>query len=491
MKEKMKDMIKKGKWLGNTMLTVLLIAVVVAIVIALNVFVNKQNISDIDLTKEKLYSLSEESKGKVGNVTQNTKIILYGMSDYPEVLNYVKLYNKENSNITYEELEDATTRPELQQKYGLGTSVTGGVVIIEAGARNKIISANDFYTYDYTTYEQYDITEQAITNAIMDVNLEQKPKVYFVTNHAQNLGYYQVAKEVLKNEANDVEDLDLLVEAKVPDDCNVLVLTTLKEDFSEYERDIILNYINNGGNMMILSDPNTANVDLTNFQTILDLYGVSISNGVVYEQNTSKIINGYANIIIPQVNNYSDITKYIASDGKLALLNAGIIEFKSSDKLETLGVTREDLITTTNTSFLRTDMTIETSNIDDKDQELSGETIATLLTKDISEGKNSKLILCANSLFISDMSISLNSSSSSSSTKIVSINLYNNRDFIVNTMSYLANRKDNIVIRKDTGVATYTATAKEDSIIRTIIIAIPIIIILIGIVVWQVRRRKK
>ena len=162
----------------------------------------------------------------------------------------------------------------------------------------------------------------------MDVNLEQKPKVYFVTNHAQNLGYYQVAKEVLKNEANDVEDLDLLVEAKVPDDCNVLVLTTLKEDFSEYERDIILNYINNGGNMMILSDPNTANVDLTNFQTILDLYGVSISNGVVYEQNTSKIINGYANIIIPQVNNYSDITKYIASDGKLALLNAGIIEFK-------------------------------------------------------------------------------------------------------------------------------------------------------------------
>ena len=77
MKEKMKDMIKKGKWLGNTMLTVLLIAVVVAIVIALNVFVNKQNISDIDLTKEKLYSLSEESKGKVGNVTQNTKIILW------------------------------------------------------------------------------------------------------------------------------------------------------------------------------------------------------------------------------------------------------------------------------------------------------------------------------------------------------------------------------------------------------------------------------
>ena len=34
--------------------------------------------------------------------------------------------------------------------------------------------------------------------------------------------------------------------------------------------------------MMILADPNTTNIDLTNFQSILDLYGVSISNGIIY-----------------------------------------------------------------------------------------------------------------------------------------------------------------------------------------------------------------
>ena len=62
---------------------------------------------------------------------------------------------------------------------------------------------------------------------------------------------------------------------------------------------------------------------------------------------------------------------------------------------------------------------------------------------------------------------------------------------MINSISYLTNRKDNVVIRKDTGVATYIATAKEDTIIRTIITVIPVIIILAGIVVWQVRRRKK
>lgn len=492
MKENFREIIKKGKWLGNTLLTVLLIAVIVAIVVALNVFLEKKNISNIDLTKEKLYSLSEESKGKVKNVTKETKIILYGMSDYPEVLDYAKLYNKENSLVTYEELSDATTRPDLQQKYGLGTVITERVIIVEAGDRNKIISASDLYTYDYTTYEEYNVTEQLLTNAILDVNLENNPQIYFVTNHSQNGNFYQAAKEILENEANEVSDLDLLVEAKIPEECNVLVLTTLGEDFSEYERDIILNYINNGGNMMILADPNTDNISLPNFQAILDVYGASISNGIIYEQNTSRMANGYTNIIIPKVNKTSDITKYISTDGKIAVLNSGLINLKQYDELEALGVTREDLITTTDTAFQRTDFTIETPSITESDKETSGEPIATILTKKISDEKSSKLVLCANSLFVSDIVVTLNNSNSSSSTsEKMGINFYNNSEFLINSVSYLSNRKDNITVRKDTGVATYIATAKEDTIIRTIITAIPILIILTGIVVWQVRRRKK
>ena len=56
MKEKIKKLIKKGKWLNNMLLTLLLIAIVVAVTVGINVFVEKQNISSIDLTKEKLYS---------------------------------------------------------------------------------------------------------------------------------------------------------------------------------------------------------------------------------------------------------------------------------------------------------------------------------------------------------------------------------------------------------------------------------------------------
>lgn len=491
MKENFKEVIKKGKWLGNTLLTVLLIAIIVAIVVALNVFIENKNISDIDLTTEKLYSLSEESKGKVKNVTKETKIILYGMTDYPSTLDYAKLYNKENPLVTYEELTDPTSRPDLQLTYGLGTLITEGVIIVETEDKNKVISAADLYTYDYTTYEEYDVTEQVLTNAILDVNLEKHPQVYFVTNHAQNANFHEAAKEFLRNEANDVTDLDLLVEAKIPEDCNVLVLTAIGEDFSEYERDIILGYINNGGNIMIFADPNTENISLPNFQAILDVYGASISDGILYEQNSSKMVNGYANIIIPKASSTSDITKYISTDGKVAVLNSGIINFKDYEELEALGVTREDLITTTNTAFQRTDITLESASMQESDQATSGEPIASLLIKKVSDEKSSKLVLCANSLFVSDIVVSLNNSTSSSSSERIGINFYNNSEFLINSVSYLSNRNDNIIVRKDTGVTTYTATAREDFIIRIIITALPVLIILTGIVVWQVRRRKK
>ena len=150
---------KKASWLANTTLTLLLIIIIIAVVVAINIIVEKQDIADIDLTGNKLFSLSQESIDKISSVKSPTKITLYQMSNYPEAINYAKLYCQKNSNITYEELTDASQRPDLQEKYSLGTSITSAVVIVEANNRDKIVSANDFYAYDNTTYQQYILVE--------------------------------------------------------------------------------------------------------------------------------------------------------------------------------------------------------------------------------------------------------------------------------------------------------------------------------------------
>ncbi len=407
------------------------------------------------------------------------------MDEYTEVTDFANLYNKANSNITYEILEDATERTDLQLKYGIGTTATS-LIIVECGDRMKAVTISDLYTYDYTTYEELDTTEQALTNAILDVNLEKNPAVYFVTNHAEYANEFMIAQEYLNNEANTVEDLDLLVTGCVPEDCDVLVITNPSEDYTEYERDLVVNYINAGGNILALIDPNYLGVDLTNFQTILDLYGVSVSDGIIYESSTSRMINGYTNIIIPDVSYYSEITEYIASDGAVALMNSGKIDFVSDEELESLGVTVENLITSTSTSYLTN---VQTGSSEDASYETLG-TIATK-TMETEDGQSvtSKLVLFANSIFASDLTVALNGSSSNQT--VMAIGFYNNKDLVINSVSYLSERTDNLTIRKDTGVITYTATAQEDLIIRVIITALPIAILITGIVVWQIRRRKK
>ena len=242
---------------------------------------------------------------------------------------------------------------------------------------------------------------------------------------------------------------------------------------------------------MILTDPPITDEKLPNFQTILDEYGIIINNGIIIEENSNRRVAGYTNIIIPDINGMSEVTKYISREGKIALLNTGVIGFKSNEELETLGVTREDLLKTTDTSSKMKGNIEQDSNDENMEKIEEGTPIASIVTKKLSEDKNSKLIICANSLFASDIVINLNKQTSGGmNAPQIAINFYNNKDFIINSISYLADRKDNIVVRKDTGVATYTATEQEDLIIRVIITILPILIILIGIIVWQVRRRK-
>ena len=68
---------------------------------------------------------------------------------------------------------------------------------------------------------------------------------------------------------------------------------------------------------------------------------------------------------------------------------------------------------------------------------------------------------------------------------------YDNKDLVLNSIAFLTDKKENISIRKTTDTVSYTATEKQDIIIRIVIFAVPCLIILMGIIVWYVRRRKK
>lgn len=473
------DIIKK-KWIADTTRVILLVALLVVAYLAINIVAEKLNLPTLDFTEEKLYSVSDESKEKVKDIKQEVTIYFFGADENTAIIDFAKQYTAINDKIKVE-VVDSMQRPDLVEKYKVSND--SSAIVVQAPERSKIISAYDLSSYNYTTGETTDLTEEKVTNAIIETTSENKPKVYFLTGHGEMIENMNLAKEYLQNDVMDLSDLDLLM-TDFPEDCNLLIIATPTKDFTGVETEKIIKYINNGGNILWLNNSKT--VELSNVQKVLDMYGVSVGKGIVRETNSDRILPGTQNFILPSLSTHK-VTENI-SDGYVILFNSARLEFKNDEELEKLKVVTKPIMKSSEKSYYRVDQSI-TNSTAEEGEEKGSFPIAQELTKKIGEDKESKLIIFANNLFVSDSQISMKSSTGTQS--INAINFRSNSDIFLNTVSYLVNREPAITIKKKTEYVTYTATQKEDLIIRSIIFIIPLIIIILGIIIWQIRRRKR
>ena len=481
-KEK-KSHLGRGKWLRQTSLTVLIILIIIAVCIGLNLVVEEQNWTDFDFTEDKIYSLSEQSKDIAEGIKDDVEIILINMPEAQQ--DYANKYNSVNDKIKVEIIDDVTTRPDLTDEYGL--TAESYAIIVKNGDREKILSSYDLYTIDYTTYQQKDITEEALTNAIIDVTTEEKPVIYNLTGHNKYSSYdFYYFIQDLMDEAYEFNDIDLLTAGEVPDDCDVLMITTLSEDITEAERDAILDYIEKGGKIILFSDPNSTGREMPNFQDVLDEYGVEISEGVMLEQDSSRMVYGTPSAILVTVSAYTSVTQETDMNMNACFMTTGRINIADSEKLEELNVEVETLASTSAESFYRTDYSIESASKTDDDEDAPNAVVGALAKKTIDDNTTSELIIYSNNIFITNYRIAI-----STEYYRYALDFYNNEDLAMNSIAYLTERDNMITIRKDVEVSTYTVTAQQNTIILVIIFSIPVLIVIAGIIVWQVRRRKK
>lgn len=463
--------------------TAIFILIIFAIYIGVTVLLDKVILPEYDFTTDKIYSISDETKTKVGSLEKDVTITVINYANN-EVIDLLEKYQVLSDHLKIERIDDLTGRTDIMQEYSLSTS--DSLIVVKCGSKEKTINSDDMYTFDYSTYQTVDTKEEAITNAIVDVITDEKPTVYFMSNHVMyaDSNFSQVKQEIA-DDANEIGTVDLLVNGKVPEDCNILVITTLKEDITEVERDYITDYINNGGKLLLLCGPNLTGNELTNFNQILALYGITIEDGIIFEQDTARVLNGYPDILVEDVQANST-TKNMNMNLKACFIDAAAITLMDdSEKLAELGVTYETLLTTSNTAFIRTNLNLNTVSRTSEDSEEKAYIIGAMATKEIDSEKTSKLIIYSNELFASDGTIPIGSYTYIMST------LYNNKDIVANAVSYLNNKENTITIRKNSESVTYSVTQKQHNIIMGIIFIIPFVIILIGIIVWRIRNHKK
>ena len=480
----------KRKWLIDGSRTLSLVLLILAAFLGINTGMKVLDLTPIDLTQEKLYTLTDESKERVKDIDKDVHLYFVGYTDDNADLELAKQYKDANEKIVAEAV-DEESRPDLVEKYGIQDSGSSGI-IVECGDRSKVLTASDLVTYDSTTYETISIAEEKLTSAIISVTTDDIPKVYFLEGYSDftldyNMYYLSI---YLENEITEVDTLNILSTGKVPDDCDTLVITSPSQDFSNEAKTAIIDYINRGGNILWLNAAMSVSADLPNVNEVLALYGVNpFDVGVIRETDSSRMVANSPDLVIPNLES-SKITEDIYSDGIIFRYPTRINI--NEDGLEDLNVVETDLVTTSEESYFRTDFN-NSSSAAAEGEETGSFVVGAELEKTITEANEetgasavtSTLIIYGENYFISDYPLTQESQYSA-----IQVSTYN-KDLVLNSLAYLSDREEDITARKSTGTVTYTATEQQDTIVRIIIFAVPVIIILVGLIVWQRRRRKK
>lgn len=453
----------------------LTLAIVLAIAVMANVLVSALPASwtQLDTTASSLFSLSGQTESTVSSLTEDVTVY------------WLVQQGREDSTVEtllnrYESLSDALTvvkkdpdvYPTFAQQY-TDEGIYNNSLIVVSGQRSSYISYNDIYEYDYTNYYttgSYDVNfagESALTSAIRYVTDTNLPVLYTLSGHGEE-ELSSNFKNAVAKENISVASLSLLTVDEIPADAAGILINAPKSDISEEERELLLDYLQNGGRLILLTDPQEEELSRPCLDALTAEYGMTETSGIVLETDREHYAFGAPYYLLPELG-YHSITTPLRESGYYVLLPVAHGIMTDNNLRESLTVT--DLLTTSNASYSKAEG-YAMSSYDRADDDLEGSFTLAALAE---EGDTALLWISSASLLQNQANMQVAGG---------------NQDFFLNCLNYLFQQEQAISIHaKSIGYDYLTmnsATAARLSVL--VVFVIPAATLASGIIVW--RRRK-
>lgn len=449
-------------------------AIVLAILIVVNVFVSAlpTTLTKYDISSSKLYSITSNTKVVVNNLQQDVTIYWIVQSDEEDdvIENLLSKYESLSDHITVIK-KNPDVFPTFTEQY-TSESVPNNSLIVESGERSRYISYNDIYvsesdmySYSYTT--SFD-GEGAITSAIDYVVTDELPQLYVLEGHGEEELPSTFADSIEK-ENIEVSTLSLLTVDEIPEDADAILIYSPESDLSEEEARMLKNYTENDGKLLVMSGP-VEGESLTNLNSILETYNITVTEGIVVEEDRNHYAFGYPYILIPDMSS-SSITDSLMEENYYPILPL-------SQGLQ-IGTTSSGTVTeflTTSESAFSKIAGFELDTYEKEDGDIDG---AFTLGVSIETKGSGQIIWFSASDFLNDM---YNAYSSGA-----------NVDLAMNALSSLIGEREAIAIRSKSLNYNYlTISDSESTTLKTLMIGVfPLIYLGIGIYIILRKRGKQ
>ena len=490
-KKSVGSVLKSTKFKRSGMATIMTVVFIV-LVIALNILVSLLSARfpsmNIDMTAQKLNTLSDSALDAAKNVPNDTEIYVIAKEDdarndrifseikFSQVSNLLDKMAEANPKIKISYI-DADTNPQFMSEHA-NENLSTGSVLISTAQRTKTLRIIDLFSasQDQTTgaMSYFSNVDSALANAVTMVNLENIPVVSVISGHDEFFDTTARAdlETLLSNNSYSVQNVNLLT-GEISADTQVLVIAAPSTDYTSEEIQKLRDFLSDSAdaaNRTVFVTCYPAQAKLPNLAGFLEEWGVAVEEGVVIETNNTRIFSTNESYIIV------DSAGVVLAENSYPLLVA-----PSSSPLQILFTSNADIAVKPLWKTSANAYTVMEELLENPDT--SEQIIATLSEKIINVGG----MPTTRNVVVFGSTPALTSSFITAST-------FSNPNYTIDLFSYLTGveKNNNAIAPNQIQTNTIDISASGATIINlglfVFTIGIPLVILIVGLIVFLKRR---
>lgn len=350
-------------------------AVVAVLVVVLNVVVSllaDRFPINIDLTQNKLFSLSDNSVEIAKSINKDVQVIVFGSEDlyknpnmgsdyYQEEALYKEIYKALQQYTSYSggkvtvKYEDLNLNPQLATQY-TKYEVTSGDILLLCGDRYQKASFNDMYEISGDGYTQAQTVsskvEVTLASRIKNVMRDTVQVVTAFVGHEEDEDTVSALKSIYEANGYEFKELNLASSEEIDANTVAGLIVGPTKDFTAEEIERLQKWLDNDGkldrNLMVFADFQAECKNLYEFLNVE--YGLEVTDNLVMETSLTrtyrysgfypyadtadtdftKDLSGSANVLTPLTR---QIVTHKENNSENSLYNVPIITFPESAKL--------------------------------------------------------------------------------------------------------------------------------------------------------------
>jgi ABC-type uncharacterized transport system involved in gliding motility auxiliary subunit len=446
---------RQARYGSNTAITFIAF---LGILVVINWFVFN-NPKNLDVTQDKSNTLAPQTIQALETLPQPVEAVAFYANLSPQ--SAIELLDKFKANskgkFTYR-FVNPDTDPLAARQAG----ITGdGKILLQMGDRKEIANF---------------ASETELTKALIKLINPETRAVYFLTGHGEpslegGNRSLATAKSTLESKNYTVNSLNLLAENKIPEDALAVIIAGPVKQVSDYEVQLLKQYVDNGGSLIVMEDP----LLLTEFGNSPDPlaeylaadWGISLNDDIIIDLNSQQILNA-----ISASANEHPITKNLSANYLIIMPQARSISLNTAPQ----EVTQTALLFTSPNSWGEKNFsTAEGSQLSFDPEDVAGPlTLAVAAENTSTKGR---VVVFGNSFFATDQMF----------------DVYGNGNFFINSVDWAAEQENLINITPNTPTQrTFTPPTQIQMLIIILgsVLVLPGLVVFAGVSSWLARRRQ-